>query len=308
MPIYDNATLDGYAEQFKSGFELMLQQKQSKFQPHVMTTEPVKGTGATIANYIQPFEASVGGDDMGDTEWVIPEFNTRWVFPKKIRVAVPVTTDDVLYTLEDPSNPLIQATYAAMQRAMDRDIIIPCFFRDVVAGPDKDKTFTFDTTNHVIGEDIGGTDTGINYHKLTAARRIFLENEVDLDMEEAFIGISPQQEEWALHMAEAKNDDYRNLGIRVNDKGQLVRLGTFTPIVSNRLTTVATNVLACPVWVRSGVGLTTWMNPSVKLDYRADKNYTLQLFCEMRAGATRMEEGKVLQMRTQEVAPVPAAG
>jgi hypothetical protein len=212
----------------------------------------------------------------------------------------------VLYTLEDPSNDLIQATYAAMERAMDREIIIPSFFRDVVAGRDKDQTIAFDTVNHVIGEDVGGVDTGINYHKLTAARRIFLENEVDLDSDPVCIGISPQQEEWALHMLEAKSMDYQALGIRVNEMGKLVRLGGMIPVVSNKLTLAAADVLACPIWVRSGVGLTTWLDPTVRLDYRADKNYTLQLFCEMRAGATRMEEGKVLQMRTQEVA-VPAA-
>lgn len=305
MPIYDQATLDAYAEQFKAGYELALQQRMSKFAPHVMTTEPVSGDGGTIANFIEPFEMVEGGDDMGDTEWVIPEFNTRWTFPKKGRVALPVTTDDVLYTLEDPTNPLIQATLSAAMRWMDTHIIIPSFFRDVVAGREKDRTISFDAVNHVIGEDVGGTDTGINYHKLTAARRILLENEVDVSTEELFIGISPQQEEWALHMHEAKSSDFRGLGIIVNDQGELVRLGSFRPIVSTKLTTVATDVLACPVWCRSGVGLTTWKDPVVSLNYRPDKNMTLQLFCEQRAGAVRMQEGKVLQMRCQEVAPTP---
>lgn len=304
MPDQNQSTYQVYADQFRAGYELALQQKAAKFEPHVTMLKPIDGIGGTVANFVEPFEAEVGGDDLGDTEWSIPEFNTRWVFPIKIRSAVPVTTDDQLYTLEDPKNPLIEATYASHRRAMDRKIILPAMFRAVTGGKDKDKTFSF-PAGHVVAKSIGGADTGLNWSKYVRVNQMFQELEVDLDDEAVTIGISPQQEAWALHMAETKNSDFMKLGITV-ENGRLRRFASWNVVVSNAIAknTAGTSWL-CPVWCKSGIGVQMWLNPKIRVSERPDKNYTTQIFAEMRAGAVRMQEGKILQLECHVANPTP---
>mgnify|MGYP006277789961 FL=1 len=296
MPEYDGATYDAYAEDFKSGYELGLQQRMSKFDPYVTMAPPLSGDSATIINIVEPFEAQVGGDDLGDTEWSIPEFNTRWAFPVKIRAAIPVTTDDQLYTLSDPSNPLIQSTLAAHRRAMDNRIILPAMFRDVTGGKDKGKTFSFDPVNHVVAKSVGGADTSLNYYKLVELRQKMLELEVDLDAEPITIAIPPQVEAHLLHLAEAKNSDFNKLGIVISN-GRVTSAMGCNIVVSNMIEKDPTGVTwYCPAWVRSGIGVQSWLNPWVRISERDDKNYTTQVFAEMRAGAARMMEGKVFRV------------
>lgn len=305
MPNYPNATFDAYAEDFKAGYELGLQQQVSKFDQYVTMAPPVRGDSATIINVVEPFEARVGADRLADTEWSIPEFNTRWAFPVTIDSAIPVTTDDQLYTLSDPSNPLIQSTLAAHRRAMDRKIILPAMFRTVTAGKAKDKTYTFDTVNHVVAKSVGGANTSLNYYKLVELRQRMLELEVDLDAEMITIGITPQIEAHLLHLLETKNEDYRRLGI-VLQNGRVTQALGCNLVVSNFIDKSPDGTTwYCPAWVRSGIGVQTWLDPKIRISERADKHYTTQIYAEMRAGSARMMEGKVFRVDCHVAQPAP---
>jgi hypothetical protein len=302
----EDSKYEGYADDFKIGYQLALQQKTSRFKDKVKWVGPVKADGAQLVDHVLPFEAEVGGSDMADTKWTHPDMLPRWAFPTPIRVAVPVTTTDKLSMLADPSNELTMSIIAAQQRALDGKIIVPAFFRDVIAGKDKDKTKVFDP-NHIIDKDVGGVGSGINRDKMDAAYELFEKAEVDLDEERPWMAITPRQHRLLRNLAEVKNIDFQKLGGVIKD-GRVTQFLGFNVFVSNRLNTVqvgGVTYVEVPVWVPSGLIVQPWLEPMVRVDPRPDKNYTIQLFCEARYGAIRSEEGRVIKIMCNEEA-VPA--
>lgn len=299
MPDY--SMFEGYADDFKIGYELALQQRQSRFRDKVKWASGVKGRGAQIVDHILPFEAEVGGGDDADTKWTHPEMMPRWAFPVPIRVTVPIFTTDRLSMLADPSNELTQSILAAQNRALDGQIIVPAFFRDVTGGADKDKTLTFDPAQQ-IGQDVGGAGSGINRDKIDAAIEIFETNEVDLDEEMPWAAITPRQHRILRNLAEVKNRDFDKLGGVIKD-GKVVQFLGMRIFVSNRLQKIKigeVNYVRMPVWVPSGIAVQPWLEPNVRISERPDKNYTTQLFCEARYGAIRTEEGRVIEILCNE--------
>lgn len=299
----DSSKFEGYADDFKIGYELALQQKTSRFRDKVSWAEAVKGDGAQLVDHILPFEADVGGADAADTKWTNPEMMPRWAFPIPIRVSVPVYTTDRLSMLADPSNALTASIIAAQNRALDGRIIVPAFFRDVTGGKDKDKTLTFDAAQ-VIGKDVGAAGSGINRDKIDNAIEIFETNEVDLDEEMPWMAITPRQHRILRNLAEVKNRDFDKLGGVIKD-GKVVQFLGCRVFVSNRLTKVDIGgvvYVEMPIWVPSGMAVQPWLEPKVRISERDDKNYTTQLFCESRFGAIRTEEGRVIKVLCNEEA------
>lgn len=297
----DNSKYDGYADDFKVGYELALQQKQSKFRDKVSWASPVKGDGAQVVDHVLPFEAETGGDDYGDTKWTHPSFAPRWAFPTPVRVTVPVTTTDKLSMLADPSNELTQSILAAQNRALDGKIIVPSFFREVTGGKDKDKTFAFGTSRI-----FGDGSTGLTRDLMDQSYEQFEKDEVDLEEERPWIAITPRQHRLLRNLAEVKNRDFEKLGGVIKD-GRVEQFMGFMVTMSNRLkVNEATNIVEMPVWVPSGMAVQPWLEPKIKISERPDKNYTTQLFCEARYGAIRTEEGRVHKILADETA-VPGA-
>lgn len=297
---------EGYAEDFKAGYELALQQKTSKFRDKVTWAAPVKADGAQIVDHIMPFEAEVGGDDTGDTKWTHAEMMPRWAFPTTIRVTVPVTNTDRLSMLEDPSNQITASILAAQNRALDGKIIVPSFFRDVTGGKDKDKTLAF-AAEQIIDQNEGGANSGINRQKIDKAIEIFETNEVDLDEERPWMAITPRQHRILRNLSEVSNKDFEKMGGVIENGVVKQFLGMFV-FVSNRLNKIKIGndtYVEMPIWVPSGVAVQPWAEPNVKISERPDKNYTVQLFCEARYGAIRTEEGRVIKVLCNENA-VPA--
>lgn len=299
----DQSKYEGYADDFKIGYDLALQQKKSRFRDKVMWARPVNGDGAQIVDHILPFEAEVGVNDQNDTKWTHPEMMPRWAFPISLTVSVPITTTDRLSMLADPSNDLTASIIAAQHRALDGKIVVPAFFRDVTGGKDKDKTLVFDPAQ-IIGKDIGANDSGINRDKIDAAIELFETNEVDLDEEMPWMAITPRQHRLLRNLAEVKNRDFDKLGGVIKD-GKVVQYLGCNVFVSNRLTKVqigGVTYVEMPIWVKSGMAVQPWLEPKVRISERPDKNYTTQLWCQARYGAIRTEEGRVIKVLCNEAA------
>lgn len=303
MPL-DNTKYQGYADDFVIGYELALQQRNSRFKDKVKFAKPVKADGAQIVDHILPFEAEVGGsDDYSDTKWTHPRFMPRWAFPSVVRLTVPISTTDKLSMLKDPSSELTQSIVAAQMRALDGKIIVPAFFRDVVGGKDKDQTLVF-PASQLIDQNVGAAASGINRDKIDYALEIFETNEVDLDEERPWMAITPRQHRILRNMAEVKNRDFEKLGGVIKD-GKVTQYLGVNIFVSNRLNKVViggTTYVEMPIWVPSGLVVQPWLEPKVRIDERPDKNYTLQLYSEARWGAIRSEEGRVIKVLCNESA------
>lgn len=293
----DQTMFEGYAEDFKIGYELALQQIGSRFKDKVTYAPPAKGKAAQVIDHIMPMEAEVGGDDTGDTKWTHASMMPRWAFPRVTRLTTPVTTTDHLSMLEDPSNALTKSVMAGQMRALDKKIIIPAFFRTVTGGADQDKQIAF-PASQLVDQNVGGNASGLNRSKIDNCIELFEKAEVDLDMEQPWMAIDPRQHRLARNIAEVSNRDFEKLG-GVMEKGRVRELFGCRVFVTNMLTKVVISTveyLEVPVWVPSGMVVQPWMDLTVKVSERADKNYTTQIYTEQRWDAVRTEEGRVCKV------------
>jgi hypothetical protein len=65
---------------------------------------------------------------------------------------------------------------------------------------------------------------------------------------------------------------------------------------------VASNIRTCFAWAEDGVKLAVGKDVMAKIDERADKSYSTQVFYCSTFGATRMEEAKVVSVLCDESA------
>ena len=82
-------------------------------------------------------------------------------------------------------------------------------------------------------------------------------------------------------------------------QGEINSFVGFEFIVTNRLTSDGTSrqVIA---WAQDGFTLGVGKDMSSRIDERADKSYSTQVYCSMSIGGTRMEEEKVVEIACNE--------
>lgn len=288
-----------YVEQFSTNINLLTQQMDSRFAGAVMVGSH-QGKQASVVDQIGAVAAQKVTSRFEDMPRVDAPTDRRWVFPVDYDLPQLVDTLDKLRLVTDPTSALVTNAVAAMQRAMD-DQIISAFFADAKTGETGSTTTSFptSTTTNVVSVDTGGSASGLNVAKLRAARKMLRKAEVNIDAEQPYIAITADQEDDLLNEIQVINRDYNSTLVLQN--GKIDRYLGFEFIHSERLTTgtddqsgTSTEV---PVWVRSGMHLGVWDGISTTISQRNDlRSLPFQAYVAGTFGATRVEEKKVLKI------------
>lgn len=287
-----------YAVQYGTNISLLLQQKGSKLRQAVQTgsykgkqSEVVTQYGATSARAVstryQP---------------IIPvntPNNRRWVFPEDYDWADLIDNFDKLRLLADPQSAYSQNGLYAMGRAID-DVIISGIFGTNKTGEAGGTNTTFDTSNQQVAVNYAAAgNVGLTVDKLREARRILMENEVDLDAEPAYCAISAEQHDDLLGQLQVTNADF-NTDAPVLQDGKVTRFLGINFIHTERLPT-SSGFRRCPVWVPSGVHLGMWNDITSNVTQRRDlSSHPFQVYLMGTFGATRTEEKKVVDILCAE--------
>lgn len=276
-----------FVQQYTTLLELLLQQKPSRFREAVRTSS---GTGkrAVAVEQLGVVAAVQRLTRHGDTPLIETPHARRWCTPKVWDVADLIDDPDRRKILIEPNNGYAESQAAALMRAQD-DEVINAFFATSVTGEDAAGTETFDTTNFQIT-----TAGGMTVAKLREAKKIFLENEVDIDTDLLFVALKGKQHDDLLGDTQATSLDYTDRPVLVD--GRIKRFMGFNFIDSQRLLDNGSSRDRCPAWAMSGMHLKIWKDKEVRITERDDKNYSTQVFSSMMFGATRTEQGKVIDI------------
>ena len=231
------------------------------------------------------------------------EVDRRWVHPTDYEFPQMVDTFDKLRTMTDPKGPLSQAAVDAVAEKED-EIIFDAFFGSAFIGKNGTTSEAFDDTNHRVDAAVGAAaDTGLNADKVLRGVRLLLENNVKADREEIWMAITPQQHEDLLRETQVINTDYfSKMGKPVLEDGFVKRWGGVNFVISNLVQqNSAGTYRLCPMWVKSGMHLGVWKEPTSSVDIRADiSGRPYQLYTYMTMGATRTEPGRVIKIECTE--------
>ena len=283
-------------KQFHDNFEMLAQQKTSKFESCVRV-EPIN---AEDGFYDQIGAAD--GFDMttrhADTRYANTPHARRKVTPIPWQWADLIDRADKVRMLGDPENAYLQAAIASLNRRKD-DHIINAIFGTAYTGKTGATAVTYPTAaTHVVavtvGSSNGATDVGLNSDKLAKAKRLLMDLDVDVDEEEIYIAINGKGLEDMLKAEKTTSADYNTIKALV--KGDINEFMGFKFIKSNRLLLDANADIRIPVWCKSGVLLAVGDDKTVKIDQLPTKNYSTQVYVGADMGATRMEEAKVIEI------------
>jgi len=298
-----------FIDQFRSNLTILSQQLDSRFRKGVRV-EPAQGKRRAF-EFIGPTTASKRLTRHGDSPLVSTPHSRRWATLVDYEWGDLIDDQDKVRTLIDPENPYARNANAAMNRAMD-DEIIASAFGTAVTGVDGTAstawgTTPYDNTNPIAADllahdytdltALANTGTGLSLPKLRAARTIFRAREID-ESQTLYLACSAQQIENLLQTEEVTSADYNSLKALVG--GNISSFMGFTFIVSERLELIATDERRCIAWAQDGLGLGIGMDDELKVSERADKSYSTYVYRRMTIGAVRTEDEKVLEIRCQE--------
>jgi len=180
-----------------------------------------------------------------------------------------------------------------MARAQD-DALITGFFATAETGENGTTDESFDTTNYRVAASVGGASSGLNVAKLQAAmRRLMTAHKGELQ-EMAYCAIGPYEHDLLLKEIQVTSGDF-NGGEPVLRNGKINSFMGFNFIITDRLNITGGNRLV-PCWVPSGMHLGLWQDIQAKVDQRPDKSYAWQVYLCGTFGATRLQQGKVIQI------------
>ncbi|GIK48027.1 MAG: hypothetical protein BroJett013_07240 [Alphaproteobacteria bacterium] len=284
-----------YAQQYKGGLELLLQQKMSALRPYV-TVGSYTGRGAAPIDQIGEMEARLVTVRHAPIEHQDPETDRRWVYPKDYDASVLIGGFDRVRQIADPKSTYLQAGHAAMNRAVD-DVINAAFFGAARTGQEGGDSTVFPTGTQQVGVNVGGTNSGLNVEKIRAGRKILRKNFVD-PSEPIYCAVTAEQMDDLLGQVQIVSSDFnRNQPLVEGDVKYFLGVNF---IICERLS-IGSSIRRVPMWVKNGMHLGMWAD--ITVDITQDKTRSglpWQIYLMMTLGATRLEEKRVVELQCYE--------
>jgi hypothetical protein len=286
-----------YAQEFSSNVELLLQQKDSRLRSAVMSGSHV-GKQASPVDQIGSIEMQAVTGRFQAMGRVDAATDRRWVLPQDFDLPQLIDKFDKLRLLTDPESAYVQNAVAAAKRKQD-ELIIDAFFGDANTGETASTTTSFPAAQQIAVDFGAASANGLSVAKLRDAKRLLMAAEVDLEMDPIYCAVTAQQHDDLLAEAQVVSTDFNDKPVLV--EGKMTRFLGINFIHTELLSTDTNSYRRVPVWAKSGMHLGLWNDITSDIDRRKDlQGLPWQAYIYMTAGATRLEEEKVVEIKCSE--------
>jgi len=292
-----NQITTAFVQQYSSNVQ-MLSQQMGSYLRGAVDVESVVGKNAFF-DQVGKTTAQLRTSRHADTPQLDTPHSRRRVSLADYEWADLIDNADKVRLLIDPTSSYAKAAAAAMGRAMD-DVIIAALGGNAFSGetgstsvplPSGQKPYTASQSNDAAG--------GLSITKLLEAKKILDLADVDPSIQRYFV-CGPTQISNLLGTTQITSSDFNT--VKALAQGQVDSFLGFKFIVSNRLVFDATNTddRLCYAFTQDAIKLAIGQDVIARIDERADKSYSTQVYYAMSIGATRMEEEKVVQIACDE--------
>jgi hypothetical protein len=282
-----------FVEQYSNNVTMLSQQMGSLLR-NAVDVETIKGKNAFFEQ-IGEVTAQVRTSRHGNTPQVDTPHSRRRVSLADYEWADLIDDQDKVRMLIDPTSSYAKAAAAAMGRAMD-DVIIAALGGSAdtgvaggtaVALPASQKPFSASQTD------------GLTVAKLLEAKYLMDNASVDPSLKR-YIVCGPKQIQDLLNTTEVKSSDFNT--VKALAQGSINSFLGFEFIPSTRLSfdSVNTDDRLCYAFTEDAVKLAIGKDVTARIDERADKSYSTQVYYCMSIGASRIEEEKVVEIACDE--------
>lgn len=286
-----------YVQQYSTNIQMLVQQKMSRLRQAVTSgshvgkqASPVDQIGAIAMQPVTSRFAAMGRVDA--------PLDRRWVFPSDFDLPQLIDSFDKLRLLTDPSSSYVQNAVFAANRQMD-DLIIASFFGTAKTGETGATSTTFPSGQQVAVNFGASSNVGLTVAKLRQAKKILMSNEVDVDADQITCVASAAQLDNLMAEAQVISMDYNDRPVLVD--GKITRFLGIDFIHSERLGLDGSSYRRIPIFAKSGMYLGLWNDISSDISQRKDlQGLPWQAYVYMTAGATRLEEKKIVEVKCAE--------
>jgi hypothetical protein len=211
-----------------------------------------------------------------------------------------IDRDDELRMLADLTSRYARRGAEAMALAMDQEII-GAAFGPAYTGQDGTTVVNFPTTpGNVVAVNSWAYETGTGNVGLTVSKVIEAGVKLDAGLrnrnERRFFACSAHDMGSLVGTTKATSVDYVNVKALV--EGRVPTLYRFEFIVTEELPLDGSGHRRCIAWAESGIGLGIASDVVTTVDRRPDKRNATQIYVTMDIGAARLEEAKVIEVKT----------
>lgn len=281
-----------FVQQWTDGIRLTAQQKMSRLRNAVLVESGIKGDRAFF-DQVGSVTATVATTRHADTPITDTPHTRRMLTLSPYKHADLVDASDKIRILNDPTSTYQRAFAAAFGRAIDSEII--------TAATGNASTGVAGATSVALTSD-GGTQiaaggTNLTLQKLITASTTLDAAEVGEPNEERYIAVTADQVEALLNDSTITSADYNT--VRALVSGQINQFMGFTFIRTELLDTTS-SITTCFAWTKSALVLGIGQDVMGRIEERADKNYSTQVFMSMDIGATRLEGAGVVDIQCDE--------
>ncbi len=269
-------TIDkAFVEAFKSNVLMLCQQKPSRLRPNV-SEMTVKAEIANIER-LGAVEAVEKNSRHTPTPVLDAPHSRRRFGMKDYQWADLIDVEDEIRILISPKSDYAQAASWSMNRAYDKLII------DSMGGNATDG----DGASVALPAGQKVATTGMTMDTVLAAKQILDENEVDHS--DRFIACKADAMMAMLGTTEVASSDFNTIKALV--QGEFKTWLGFTWITTELLPDDTAYA-----WHKSGIRLGVGADITTRIDTRLDVSMATQVYARFTAGATRLEEEKVVEM------------
>lgn len=287
-----------FVQQFATNVQLLLQQKGSRLRGTVSQGSYV-GKQASPVDQIGAIEMQPVTGRFEAMGRVDATTDRRWVFPLDFDLPQLIDSFDKLRLLTDPKSAYVQNAVNAAGRQMDK-LILAAAIGTAKTGETGSTSTTLPSGQKVaVGFGASG-DVGLTVAKLREAKRLLMAADVDLEADEIFLPVGSTQHDNLLAEVQVISSDFNGGDKPVLKEGKITRFLGINFIHTELAAASAQQssgdvLLAC--YAKSGLHLGIWNDIVTDIAQRKDvQGLPWQAYVYMTAGATRIEEEKVVQI------------
>ena len=281
-----------YVQQYATNIQLLLQQKGSRLSGAVTMGSHV-GKQASPVDQIGSVEMIAPAGRFSPMGRVDAAVDRRWVFPSDYELPQLIDSFDKLRLLTDPQSSYVQNAVYAAGRKRDA-LIIAAINGTSKTGESGSTSVTLPAAQKVAVGFGAASDVGLTVAKLREAKKKLMAADVDLENDPMFCAINAAAHDNLLAEAQVISTDFNDKPVLV--EGRIMRFLGINFIHTELLESSSGDTLV-PVWVKSGVYLGSWNEMGTDISKRNDlSGLPWQAVVSMTAGATRLEEEKVVQI------------
>lgn len=286
-----------YVMQFATNIQLLLQQKGSRLRSTV-TTDSYVGKQASPVDQIGKIEMQTVVNRFAPIGRVDASVDRRWVFPTDYDLPQLIDSFDKLRLLTDPNSKYVENAVNAAGRQFDRLILAAAVGTSKTG--EQGGTSTVLPSGQKVAVGFGASaNTGLTVAKLREAKRLLMAADIDLEADEIFLPVASTQHDNLLAEVQIISSEFNGGDSLVLKEGKITRfMGiNFVHTELALANVIASNVVGLPCYVKSGMHLGIWDDVMTDIDKRKDlQGHPWQAYVTMTAGATRLEEKKVVQI------------